>query len=109
MAHPSSPDRRPWTFYALGALFIAVAKRRQDDRQHVQTIEEVFAKFALLHFVLQVTVRRSDDADVRGVDLYPAGDVPSAAVAVHAAPSRFAVAAAAGAAAFRSSSLITRE
>lgn len=22
MAHPSNPDRRPWTFYALGALFV---------------------------------------------------------------------------------------
>src|SRR5262249_14103705 len=41
-----------------------LAKRGQADRHHVEAVEEVFAEGALRDELLQIAVRRGDEADV---------------------------------------------
>src|SRR5213593_4399437 len=40
------------------------AQRRDVDRHHAETIEQVTPKFAALHALLEVAIRRRDDPDV---------------------------------------------
>ncbi len=45
-------------------VFAALPQRWQQDREHVQTIVEVAAKFAPLHHVRQISVGRSHEPNV---------------------------------------------
>ena len=45
-------------------VLAAHAQRRDCQRQHVQTIEQILAELAVLHEVEQFTVGRRDDADI---------------------------------------------
>ncbi|MNE27807.1 hypothetical protein D3C80_1212280 [compost metagenome] len=47
-----------------GNIFTALAQRRQMDANHVQTVEQILTEFAFLHTLLQVLVRRGDNAHV---------------------------------------------
>ena len=45
-------------------IVFAVAKRRQTDREHVQTEEEIGAESALRDLLFQIGVRRGNDAHI---------------------------------------------
>src|SRR5581483_8260164 len=45
-------------------VFLAIAKRRKADRVLVQAREEIAPKLLLLHVLMEIAVRRADDADV---------------------------------------------
>ena len=48
-----------------GTVLAPLPKRLQVNRNHVQPIEEVLSEVALLDALLEVAVRRRDDADVQ--------------------------------------------
>ena len=45
-------------------VVLAIAQRRQLDRDHVEAVEEILAELPFLHHLPQVDVGRGDDADV---------------------------------------------
>ena len=45
-------------------VFLALAQRRQHDRQHVEAVEQVLAEVPLRDHLLEVAFRAGDDADV---------------------------------------------
>src|SRR5205085_7358140 len=45
-------------------IFGAISKGRKIDRHDIQSIIQIFAKFALLHQLLEILVRRRDYANI---------------------------------------------
>src|SRR5581483_7650768 len=45
-------------------VFAAVAQRRQQNRDDIQPVIEIFAEATALHFLLQVLLRRAHEADI---------------------------------------------
>ena len=64
-------------------ILLAVAQRRQVERDDVEAVEEVFAEAALFDGLLQVDVGGGDDADV-DLDFVGAAEMHEAAVLQHA-------------------------
>ncbi len=60
-------------FHQKRNVLFAIFERRQDNRNHVESIEQVLAKLAGLLLLLEPFVRRGDDADV-GLPLLGAAD-----------------------------------
>src|SRR5690348_17543943 len=47
-----------------GNVFLAIAKRRQFNGEDVEAVEKIFAEFAVVHILAQITVGCGDDAHV---------------------------------------------
>ena len=60
----SRPDARHEMAHEIRDIVAAVAQRRHEDRKNVEAVEQVFAEFAVLHLLQQVTVRCRDQTDV---------------------------------------------
>ena len=67
-----------------GNVFLPLAQRRHRDVDHVEPKVEVVAKFSIGHELLQVLVRRRDQANVRAQSLVPAHPLKGALFAHHA-------------------------
>ena len=64
-------------------VVLAVAQRRQLDRDDVQPVEQVLAELAFLHHLAQVDVGRGDDPDV-DLDRLHAAEAREVALLDHA-------------------------
>jgi hypothetical protein len=51
-------------FHQGSYVFATIPQRRQDDRENIQTIVQVAAKFLTVHHLLEVPVRSGDEAYV---------------------------------------------
>ena len=62
-------DGRQKLGYEQPDILGALAQRWQVDRNHVQSIVEVFAKVALLDGLLEIAIRSGDDSGIDCDDL----------------------------------------